>query len=88
MPKYELLPQHMQDAFRLYIEKGIPPGSFTQAFLANDLMGAMRRADHINQNNFYKTCCFLETTPIGCHGSPEHVQEWIKVGGLEGMDAA
>ena len=83
---YSGLPQHMQDTMRLYIEKGIPTGSFTQAFLSNDLMGAMRRADDVNRNRFFEICSFLANyAPIGCYGSPEHYSEWIKSGGLKGM---
>lgn len=83
---YSILPHHMQDAFRLYIENGIPPGSFTMAVLSNDLMGAMGRADDINRARIFDTCCFLRNNaPCGCHGSPEHVHDWIKQGGLIGM---
>jgi hypothetical protein len=82
---YSGLPEHMRDTFRLYIEKGIPPGSFTKAVLSNDLMGAMRRADHINRARIFDTCAFLEVeAPIGCYGSPERVSDWIKRGGISG----
>lgn len=85
---YSMLPEHMRDAFRLYIEKGIPPGSFTQAVLSNDLMGAMGRADHINRDRIFDTCAFLANyAPIGCFGAPERVQDWIRAGGLIGMGA-
>lgn len=83
---YSGLPPHMRDAFRLYIENGIPPGSFTTAVLSNNLMEAMGRADIVNRMNIFETCVFLKShAPIGCFGSPEHVQDWIRAGGLEGM---
>lgn len=85
---YSGLPEHMRDAFRLYIEKGIPPGSFTQAVLSNDLMGAMGRADIVNRHAIFETCAFLANfAPIGCYGSPEHVKDWIAHRGLEGLMA-
>lgn len=83
---YSALPNHMQDGFRLYIEKGVPMGSFGQAFLSNDLMGAFSRADIINRNQMFELCVWLRNqAPIGCHGSPERVDEWVKIGGLNGL---
>lgn len=83
---YSTLPEHMQDAFRLYIEKGIPPGSFTTAVLSNDLMEAMRRADIVNRHAIFEICAFLANyAPIGCFGSPEHVSDWIAHRGLGGL---
>lgn len=86
---YSGLPDHMRDAFRLYIEKGIPGGSFTTAVLSNDLMGAFGRADEINRARLFDTCVFLSSqAPIGCYGSPDHVEEWVRNGGLEGLARA
>lgn len=86
---YSRLPEHMRDGMRLYIEKGIPPGSFMTSVLSNDLMGAMGRADHINQNRLFDYCVFLRShAPIGSFGSPEHVKDWIASGGLEGINQA
>jgi hypothetical protein len=83
---YSRLPEHMRDAFRLYIEKGIPGGSFTNAVLGNDLMEAFRRADDINRVRMFDTVAFLANqAPIGCYGSPDRVKDWIKTGGLEGL---
>lgn len=85
---YRRLPEHMRETFRLYIENGIRPGSFTQAVLENDLMGAMGRADDINRVRLFDTCVFLRShAPIGCYGSPERYADWIKSGGLRGMGA-
>ncbi|WP_162947037.1 hypothetical protein [Ruegeria sp. EL01] len=84
---YSPLPAHMQDGFRLYIEKGIPMGSFGRAFLSNDLMGAFNRADETNRASMFDLCVWLHNrAPIGCHGSPERVDEWIQAGGLEGIN--
>lgn len=86
---YSRLPEHMQEGFRLYIERGIPGGSFMTAVLSNDLMGAFGRADEINRARLFETCVFLRSeAPIGCYGSPEHVKDWIAQGGLAGLEAA
>lgn len=84
--KYDRLPEHMRDGFRLYIEKGIPGGSFMTAVLSNDLMRAFGRADDVNQVRMFDILVFLASeAPIGCYGSPEHVKDWIKNGGLAGL---
>lgn len=86
MIDYSLLPDHMRDGMRLYIEKGIPPGHFMTSVLSNDLMGAMGRADDINRHRIFDYAAFLyNEAPIGCFGSPDHVSEWLKAGGIEGL---
>lgn len=83
---YSPLPEHMQEPFRLYIEKGIPMGSFGTAVCSNDLMGSFGRADDVNRERLFHTCAWLcNEAPIGCHGSPEHVADWIKSGGMKGL---
>lgn len=85
---YSSLPAHMQDGARRYIEHGIPPGHFLQAVLRNDFMEAFRRADDVNTECMRDWAVFLSShAPIGCYGSPEHVADWIKSGGLAGLVA-
>ncbi|AGH16013.1 hypothetical protein DVVG_00027 [Dunaliella viridis virus SI2] len=84
-PDYSILPGHMRDGMRLYIEKGIKPGEFLTALLSNDFMDACRRADDINLYalpNYARF--FYSELPAVSFGSPERVQEWIAGGGLEG----
>lgn len=86
---YDLLPEHMRDGFRRYIEVGIPGGHFMTAVLSNDLMGAFGRADDINRAMMHNICAFLyNDAPRGCYGSPEHVKDWIAGGGLAGIARA
>lgn len=83
---YGELPPGMQDGFRLYIEKGIPMGSFGQAVVSNDLMGAFGRADATNRHRLFDICVWLRwSAPNGCHGNPEIVRDWMASGGLEGL---
>lgn len=89
MINYNRLPDHMQDAMRLYVERGIQPGSFLTAVLSNDLMGALGRADDINLDALPAYGRFLyNDAPCGCYGSADHVRDWIKGGGLAGLEAA
>jgi hypothetical protein len=75
---YEMLPEYMQDGMRLYIEKGIEPGSFLYSVLCNDLMGAFGTADSVNKARLADYCTFLyNEAPSQCHGSPAKVQAWI-----------
>lgn len=81
-----LIPQHMHGGVERYVEKGIPPGGFLEALLANDFMEAMGRADAENQEAIQGWAQFIYNwLPNGCWGSPRAVREWISMGGLQGM---
>ena len=85
MVDYSSLPEHMQGAARRYVEKGIAPGSFLTALLANDFMGAVGRADDTNQRALMDWARWIHNEiPNGCHGNYERVTEWCKSGGLNG----
>lgn len=82
---YSGLPEHMRDGMRLYIERGVPPGSFLTAVLSNDLMGALGKADDTNLHALPAYGRFLyNEAPSPCFGSPEHVRDWCEAGGLAG----
>lgn len=78
-----LLPEHMHEGISWWIEKGEPHpktmGSFQRAVLENDLMGAVGKADHINQLYIARWCDFLYNfAPEDCHGSPEKLLAWYE----------
>lgn len=82
---FQAIPLHMQDGLALWINYGIPPGSFLMAVLENNLMEAFRSADQINRHHLFQYANFLYNfAPSSCHGSPEKVRDWAKMGGLEG----
>lgn len=84
-PNYEILPEHMQEGMRLWIERGIEPGSFLMAVLENDLMGALGKADEINAASLLAYGRFLyNEVPTSCFGSPEKCAAWAKRGGMNG----
>lgn len=73
------VPPHMRDGFKLWIENGIPPGSFGMAVLSNDLKGAFGKADNINKNHIGSIVAwFYNFAPSDCWGSEEAVNDWIK----------
>ena len=77
---YDLLPEHIREAMKRYIENRIAPGDFLMAVLSNDLMGAISRADYINRDKIHDICCFLyNEAPADCWGSPEIVKQWLGV---------
>jgi len=74
---YSMLPDYMQDGARLYIERGILPGSFLQSVFSNDLVGAFATADPTNIKRLYDYADFLfNECPVECWGSRERVKAW------------
>lgn len=73
----ELVPDHMHQGLRLWIEQGVLPGGFMTAVLENDLKEALARADHINRECLFNIVSFLYNfAPGPCWGSPEKVSAW------------
>jgi hypothetical protein len=76
---YNLIPEHIRDGMKRYIEEGIPPGGFLMAVLENNLTEAYKRADHINKERIPDIVDFVyNELPLQCWGSPNKVSEWIK----------
>lgn len=76
---FSFVPHHMRDGFKLWIERGISPGSFGRAVLDNDLKGAFGKADHINQAAIGSIVAwFYNYAPSDCWGSREKTEEWEK----------
>lgn len=88
MTHYNDLPRHMRDTARLYVEHGIPGGSFFTAVVSNDLCRAFACADEENTAAMRQWVMWLYNfAPEGCHGSPKNVSDWIAIGGLAGIEA-
>lgn len=84
---WELVPDHMQGAMDRYISYGIPPGSFLESVLSNDLRGAVTRADNINRHRLAEIVQFLQwAAPMACWGSVEAVNGWVVLGGFSGLE--
>ncbi len=74
---YDKLPEHMQEAARLYIEEGEMPGNFLVAVLTNNLVEAFARADDINQDCMHVWVGWLyNEIPMGAWGSAADVLAW------------
>lgn len=77
------IPAYMRGGLSRYVFDHIPPGSFLQAVLENDLRAAVERADHINQQLLPQYVKLLYNhAPMSCWGDPERVAAWLKPGGV------
>ena len=75
---YSMLPPHMIEGARDYVENGLEPGGFLMAVLCNDLTGAFGRADSINREEMFTWASWLfNEAPSPCWGSPAKVRAWI-----------
>lgn len=72
------VPDHLRDGIFRYIEQGIPPGSFLQAVICNDLLASVALADL--ENTYFLTkivAWFYNYAPAQCWGSPQKVNAWV-----------
>lgn len=76
---WELIPEHMREGVKLYIEQGVRPGSFLAAVVCNDLKEAIGNADSINRERLADIVTFFYTyAPAACWGSPKAMKDWMK----------
>ena len=78
-PDWGAIPHYMREGLVNYILNGIPPGGFLCAFINNDLMRALGKADSSNINRLkdYGTF-FYNHSPQGCYGYGEAVNDWVE----------
>jgi hypothetical protein len=80
-----VIPQRMLDSISRYVNHGIPVGHFLEAFIQNNLLEAISRADDENLKLFpaYANLFYWEA-PSGCIGSEQAYIDWVATGGLRG----
>lgn len=75
---YDEIPDYTLEAMKRYVEQGVPPGDFLQAAFANDLLGAIGRADSENSRAIHAIASWVyQKAPEDCCGSRQKVQDWI-----------
>ena len=85
MVSYDMLPEHMREPARQYIEEGHPVGDFLVAVLRNSFTATIGRADHINIHYLKEWARWLHNeVPMDAWGSHTKVAEWMEKGGLNG----
>ena len=84
------LPERMRGGITRFRDNGVVPGTFLQAVLENDLVGAVGKADDENVTLLWHYANMLYNAfparGLGCWGSPEAVQDWAAIGGLNGIE--
>ena len=74
-----MIPPRMHAALQRYVQKGIRPGHFLTALLANDFMGAYQYADDENIQLLPEYARIIyNDIPNACHGSYEIVERWVR----------
>lgn len=74
---YSLLPEHIREGMKLWIEDGLLPGDFLQAVLRDKLIMSFATADHINTFYMKDIAAFMWTeAPADCWGSEARIQAW------------
>lgn len=83
------IPERMHGGIQRYLNDGIIPGSFLKAVLENDLVGATGQADDENRHLLWHYANMLYNAfparGVGCWGSPQALEDWSAVGGLNGL---
>ncbi len=76
LPYYYLLPDHLREGMRRYVEEGLQPGGFLQAVLRNDFVDAVGHADAVSFLALYSIATFLLELPPQAWGSEAKVKAW------------
>ena len=72
------IPEYMQDGMRQYVLNHIQPGGFLTSVLENNLIGAVKNADHINEHRIVDYVDLVYNyVSSAAWGSPEKVQKWL-----------
>ena len=73
-----MIPERTKETIDNYVTKGLEPGGFVHAVLANDLKGALGQADAMNRECLFAIVGYVYSfIPHNAHGSYEIVQKWI-----------
>jgi hypothetical protein len=73
------VPEHTREALENYFIHGYQPGGFLTSVLANDLVGAVSRADSTNKRRIPEIVNWVVfNAPAGSWGSLEVVDSWCE----------
>jgi hypothetical protein len=76
---YRTIPVYTLEGLRNYAVDRIPTGDFLHAVLANDLFGAIGRADGENIHAIRAIVTLVyNAIPASAHGSAEKVATWLE----------
>lgn len=76
---YSIIPERIMKNLLAYVDHGQPVGGFLTSVLSNDLFKSVVRADDEILPLLPLLVHFIHwELPMTCHGSLEHVENWIK----------
>jgi hypothetical protein len=82
---YALVPEHLREGLRRYVETGGGVGNFLTSMIENDLIEAVLKADENSLAGIRDLCIWLyNEAPQQCWGSKQKRLDWQKAGGLQG----
>jgi len=68
----------IKESLIMYSNEGLRPGGFLESVLANDLFGALGKADSYNRATIFQITSYIYNfLPSNCWGSYEIVNEWV-----------
>lgn len=77
--RYAAIPEMTLNSLMLYVNEGVPTGSFLRSVLSNDLFGAFERADQPNRDAIGLLVTYIyNEIPSCCWGSREHYHSWLE----------
>lgn len=85
-----MVPSHLRDGLRRYVEEGVRTGDGLASVLRNaPVLEVTRRLDEYSLRELGGLAQFLtHYVPAGCWGSERTVDAWIERGGLQGRKVA
>lgn len=76
--RYAAIPELTLRSLMLYVNDGVPTGSFLRSVLSNDLFGAFERADQQNRDTIGLLVTYIyNEIPAECWGTREHYHQWL-----------
>jgi hypothetical protein len=86
---WNFVPAHLHEPLTRFVDEGVHPGEFLESFFSNDLFGVLESADFASRRRLADIANFIESfVPGVCYGDKSRFNEWIKIGGMAGFDAA
>lgn len=77
-PRWEMVPEHLRDGLRRYVEDQIEPGGFLMAVLTNDLIRTVGLGTPTSLAGLHDLISFLwNHAPAPSWGTPQKVAEWL-----------
>jgi hypothetical protein len=75
---WDLRNKYLAQTLEHYVMRGFEPGGFVTSMLANDLFGAVAKADHWNKPAIAQIAQEIEkNVPTTAYGSYEAFQAWV-----------